>query len=173
MVPAKSLIDYAREPTPEEIADSNPKKEKILNVIVRKNDSFWMHLCHALQHAHFTHNHYYPWLYASKWNNGMIKISDHSYPPHPVSSLPQTSHLSPVADLDSLAILEACSPFSHVSHTVRPSELSLSMWKLGLVLSFVETTIRHLVAPCHSLPSSENAGEGLTGFVPDHSFSFE
>lgn len=40
MVPAKSLIDYAREPTPEEIADGNPKKEKILNVIVRKNDSF-------------------------------------------------------------------------------------------------------------------------------------
>ena len=40
MVPAKSVIDYAREPTCEEIASGNLKKEKILDVIVRKSDSF-------------------------------------------------------------------------------------------------------------------------------------
>lgn len=40
MVPSKLLIDYAREPTAEEIVDGNPKREKILNIIVRKNDSF-------------------------------------------------------------------------------------------------------------------------------------
>lgn len=40
MVPAKCIIDYAREPTAEEIANGNPKKEKILNIIVRKSDSF-------------------------------------------------------------------------------------------------------------------------------------
>ncbi len=40
MVPSKSLIDYAREPTPDEVADGNPKREKILNIIMRKSDSF-------------------------------------------------------------------------------------------------------------------------------------
>lgn len=40
MVPAKTIIDYARDPTQEEVAAGNLKKEKILNVIVRKSDSF-------------------------------------------------------------------------------------------------------------------------------------
>jgi hypothetical protein len=40
MVPSKTLLDYAREPTAEEVADGNPKREKILNIIMRKSDSF-------------------------------------------------------------------------------------------------------------------------------------
>lgn len=40
MTPAKDIADYAREPTLQEIAKDNPKKEKILNVILRKTESF-------------------------------------------------------------------------------------------------------------------------------------
>lgn len=40
MSPANDIADYARDPTLQEIAKDNPKKEKVLNVILRKTESF-------------------------------------------------------------------------------------------------------------------------------------
>lgn len=40
MSPANDIGDYARDPTLQEIAKDNPKKEKVLNVILRKTESF-------------------------------------------------------------------------------------------------------------------------------------
>lgn len=40
MTPAKAIADYAREPNLQDIVKDNPNKEKILNVILRKTESF-------------------------------------------------------------------------------------------------------------------------------------
>ena len=41
MTPSKTLGDYARAATPDEIKDGNPKGERVLILIVRKTDNFW------------------------------------------------------------------------------------------------------------------------------------
>lgn len=40
MTPSKTLGDYARAATPDEIKDGNPKGERVLILIVRKTDNF-------------------------------------------------------------------------------------------------------------------------------------
>ena len=41
MTPEKNISEYARVPTVQEMSNDNPNKERILNIVVRKNDGFW------------------------------------------------------------------------------------------------------------------------------------
>lgn len=42
MNPDKNISDYARAPSEEEVAKDNPHRERVLNIVVRKTDAFWL-----------------------------------------------------------------------------------------------------------------------------------
>ena len=90
-----------------------------------------------------------------------ITTGNHSNPSDPIPSFPQSSQLFSVSNLDSLAVLHSVFPLADVSHSIVPSEFSLSVRQIRIVLAFIVTSFRHLMPASHFLSTSEEADIGI------------